>query len=240
MNNADIEACKRVCAYVLKNPSALHAYSLAFLQKFICAMNDVHSDEEPPECDVQVNEQYRIPAYNVDSSYDVVQKDVEIKKAMMYKEKGDLHNALIASSNAIIFAPSATLFVMRGDMCMTCKQVDAALQHYAEAQKLNPNYAPIYKKRGMALFRLERFEEAAADLTQSQAYDYDEKLDDVIAQCKEIHNMPSKENNSDAIAQLLQSQDLMKIATNIAKNEDAMRQLTSNPMLQSLVKSMEK
>lgn len=243
MNSFDIEACNRICTFVLDNPEVIHENKLSFLKTFVDVMKPssiYSSDEEPPEIDVEIKleDTYDVPIYNANSDrHD--EKNVEVDNALDFLKSNDFQKTLICYANAIKLAPTAKLFVERGNVCMKCEKIHAAIAHYNEAEVVNPNFAPIFKQRGLANIKLENYTAAIKDLQKFQELDYDDEIEATIQECKKKDGETSA-SSFESIGDLFNNPEIMKAAQNVASNPDTLNQFLSNPMLKTMMESLNK
>lgn len=243
MNLSDIEACERICGFVSDNPQIINEKKLHFLKTFVETMSSLSNcssdDEEPPEIDVEIKleDTYDVPKYNMENDKQD-EKNVELENALNYVKNNEFQKALISYANAIKLAPSATLFVARGSLCMKCEKVNAAIAHYNEAEVINPNFSLIYKQRGLANVQVENYAAALTDLQKCQELDYDVELETMIKECKKHVKKPASSSSFGSIGDLFNNPDIMKAAQNVASDPETLNSFLTNPMLKSMMESL--
>ena len=225
---SDISACKRICEYVLNNPSSIHEKCFDFLDEFVQKMSIAQDDDEeaPPDPERQTD---------VDTtSNDIDKRNVYVSSAVACIKNNDLTGALNNYEQAICCAPSAMLYAAKGNIFLKLEQHDAAIADCNTAQWLNSNCAVLYKVRGKAYMAKHDYKKALENFNEHQAIDFSDEIKELQTTCE----MQTKVDETNGLEAMLKNGELMKMAQNIMQDKNAMNSLMSNPMLQQMMQNM--
>ncbi|EKF33114.1 Hsc70-interacting protein, putative [Trypanosoma cruzi marinkellei] len=94
---------------------------------------------------------------------------------------GDFDKAIELMGQALRIVPGKAMYwAQRASYFLKCTQPGAALQDANRALDLNPENVRALRVRGTVNRRLGKWEEALKDLSEAQAVDYDEGIDEIL------------------------------------------------------------
>jgi suppressor of tumorigenicity protein 13 len=161
------------------------------------------------------------PLYESGEDYDVA-ADAK-QKAADFKSAGDWTQALECYTQAVMAAPpSALLYANRAACLIQLERYEAAVRDCDEALKSNPDSAKALRMRGKARKALGQYDLALADLSASQAIDFDEGT---VEDLKFLTEKRVEAEKADAAKRNEEEEKLRKRAQEIKKaQEEAKRE----------------
>jgi suppressor of tumorigenicity protein 13 len=210
---------------ILSTPETIKSY----IRDLETELADLRGDDVHPMDDMGADDLGSEPPFPpLYSSGDDTDKAGDLKmQASDKKSENKWDEALELYTAAVLCAePSSLLYANRAFCLLQLERPRAAERDCTEALKQNPDSAKALRIRGKARLFLENWEGARADLSQSQAIDFDqeavEDLNVALEKCKELEAAKTEER-------LHKEEKLRKRAEEIKQaKEDAKKRDTSS------------
>ncbi|EKF98401.1 Hsc70-interacting protein, putative, partial [Trypanosoma cruzi] len=208
LSGVELEAVNRVVEHLRCHPEDLHRNELRELREYMASLGasippppdtpdvsgvrkEANSDDEEEyvsepdsqRCALEPVSDDDITAYDgTDPTPEDEERAMGLKaQAAELAADGDFDKAIELMGKALRIVPGKAMYwAQRASYFLKCTQPGAALQDANRALDLNPENVRALRVRGTVNRRLGKWEEALKDLSEAQAVDYDEGIDEIL------------------------------------------------------------
>ncbi|KAF5221464.1 hypothetical protein ECC02_005526 [Trypanosoma cruzi] len=208
LSEVELEAVNRVVEHLRCHPEDLHRNEFRELREYMASLGasippppdtpdvsgvrkEANSDDEEEyvsepdsqRCVLEPVSDDDIAAYDgTDPTPEDEERAMGLKaQAAELAADGDFDKAIDLMGQALRIVPGKAMYwAQRASYFLKCTQPGAALQDANRALDLNPENVRALRVRGTVNRRLGKWEEALKDLSEAQAVDYDEGIDEIL------------------------------------------------------------